>query len=152
MGYLAVTIRDHSKELSTFQVRVDDQAGADVWTVVTGLGTALAGLVNDLIIGEIASIVYRQDAVAPSPDTPANGFAQREQGLRLFYHDDANGKKYNMTIATPDLGTLAVEGTDEVPLAQSDVAALVTWLESNMLSPEGNDIVIDKAVLVGRNN
>lgn len=152
MGYLAVTIRDHSNELSTFQVRVDDQAGADVWTVVTGLGSALEALVEDLIIGTLASIVYRQDAIADDPSTPANGFAQRENGLRLFYHDDDNGKKYNLTIATPDSGTLAVPGTDEVPLAQTDVAALVTWLESNMLSPEGNAIVIDKAVLVGRNN
>lgn len=152
MGHLAVTIRDKSKELSTFRVRVDDQEGADVWTVVTGLGSALEALVEDLTIGVLASMTYSQGAIAEDEGVPASGFAQREAGLRFFYTDQSNGKKGNITIAAPDSGTLAVEGTDEVPLATTEVAAMVTWLEANALSIDGNAIAVDKAVLVGRNN
>lgn len=152
MGLLSARFRDFSDEYSTLTVIVDDQDGADVWTQVTGWASALEAALEGLSIATLVSIYYRQGAIAEDDTRPANAFAQRETGLRLFYSDDADGSRYNITVPAPDLTTIAQEGTDDVPLSVTEVAALVSWMESNMLSPNGGAITVDRAVIVGRSN
>lgn len=149
MALLTATIRDNSNELSRMTVRVDDLIGTDVWTVVTGLASALETILETLSIGVLASIVFSQDGIAQDASTPASGFAQREQGIRFFF-TDTEGNKGNVTVPAADLGTYAVEGQDRVDLADTDIAALVTWLESNALSNHGNAITVNYGVIVGR--
>lgn len=151
MGLLTATIRDNSDELSRMSFRVDDLDGADVWTVVTGLASSLETAIEALSIGTLAGIVYSQNAVAEDASTPANGFAQREQGIRFFYTDTA-GFKGNVTLPAADLGTYAVQGQDRVDLTDVDIAAMVSWIEANALSNHGNAVTVNYGVIVGRNS
>lgn len=152
MGLLTARFRDYSDEYSTLTVHVDDQDGADVWTQVTGWAQGLETALEGLSIATLVSIHYRQGAIAEDDTRPASAFAQRETGLRMFYSDDVDGAKYNITVPAPDLTAVAQEGTDDVPLSVTEVAALVTWMQANMLSPQGNAITVDRAVIVGRNS
>ena len=152
MGLLTATFRDNSDELSRMTVRVDDQDGADVWTVVTGLGSALETILENISIATLVSINYSQGAIAEDDTRPASLLAQRESGLRVFYQDAVNGEKGNITIAAPDLTALKTAGTDEADLSVTETAALVSWMESNVLSKAGNAITVTKGVFVGRNN
>lgn len=151
-GLLTARFRDHSDEYSTMSVLVPDLDGADVWTVITGLGNGLESAAEALSLATLVSINYRQGSIAEDDTRPASAFAQRESGLRLFYSDDVDGSKYNVTLAAPDLSIVADPGTDDVDLTITEVAALVSWLETNAISPNGNPITVDRAVLVGRNS
>lgn len=152
MASLTVTFKDHSGELTRARFPIPDTPGTDLFQTaldeISGLESALAGI----YLGTLVSISYSESPVENPDDFPASGEAQREKGLRLFYRDDVNGKKYNVTIGTADFGTLAQQGTDLVPLDHAEVAPLVTWMETEMLSVDGNSITVDRAVLVGRSS
>lgn len=152
MAIMTATFRDNSDELSRVTVRVDDLDGADVWTVVTGLAGGLESALEGLSLATLKSIVFSQDGVTEDDTRPASLLAQRESGLRFFYQDDVNGDKGNITVAAPDLASLKTAGTDEADLSVTEIAAMVTWLESNALSKGGNAITVNRAVFVGRNN
>ena len=90
------------------------------------------------------------DVAAGSITLPADAHAQREVGLRIFYHDATTQKRYHVTIPGPDLDTVASQGYDNVDWSITEMATLETALEANMLSPVGNAIVIDSGRIVGR--
>ena len=152
MALLTATFKDRSDELSRFTVRVDDLAGTDVWTVVTGLANALEGLVEDLSLCTLVGINYAQQAIALDLERPTSEYAKRENGLRIFYRDATTQKKFNVTLPGPDATIIDNPGSDDVLLSVTEVAALVSWMESNVISDAGNAIVVDRAVQVGRNN
>lgn len=153
MGRLTARFRDYSDEYSTLSVLVPDLDTADVWNVIVGLGAGIANALEDLSLATLVSVTYHEIANPPADDTrPTSPFAQREQGLRFFYSDNVDASKYNITVPAPDLAIVADPGSDDVDLTITEVAALVTWLESNVLSPNGNAITVDRAVIVGRNS
>ncbi len=90
------------------------------------------------------------DVAAGSVSLPSDAHAQREVGLRVFYHDTTTNKKYHLTIPGPDLDLVATQGYDDVDWSITELAALETALEANMLSPVGNAIEIDSGRIVGR--
>jgi hypothetical protein len=132
-------------------VRVADIEGTDVWTVVTGLAAGLESALETLSLGTLVSIVFSQHGITEDDTRPASGFAQREQGIRFFY-EDTEGNKGNVTLPAADLGTYAVAGQDRVDLSDTDIAAMVTWLEANALSNHGNAITVNYGVIVGRSS
>lgn len=152
MGLLTARFRDFSDEYSHMSVQVADLTGPDVWSVITGLGNGLETAAEALSLGTLVAVNYRQGAIAEDDTRPASQFAQRETGLRFFYSDNADGSKYNITLPAPDLAIVATPGTDDVDLSITEVAAMVTWLEANVISPNGGAVTVDRAVIVGRNS
>lgn len=153
MGLVTARFRDKSNEYSTFSVEVNDIDGvARLWTTLTGETDDLETAVEGISLATLVSLNYRQIANAEDDTIPASFFAERESGLRFFYSDDVTAQKYNITVPAPDLQTIAVEGSDEVPLDNATVAPMVTWMETNALSPNGNAVTVDRIVKVGRNN
>lgn len=152
MGLLTARFRDRSDEYSSFSVNVSELAGTDVWTVITGIGASLETALEALSLATLVSLHYRQGAIAEDDSRPVSPYAQRERGLRFFYSDDVTGDKYNVTLPAQDATIVDNPGSDDVDLAITEVAALVSWLEANIETPGGNSITVDSAVQVGRNS
>jgi len=142
---------DFSGEYSTVKMNIPTIDETN-YVAINGFVLALQTALQALTAGNIASrslMAYTQ----PVNDTyPSEEYAQRETGLRLFYKDNVNAKKFHITIPAPDLPLVAVEGTDFVDMSLSVVAAVTDAMEAFMVSPYGNPITFYKGVIVGRKN
>lgn len=155
MSLLTFVVRDYSDEYSAVTFPLPDIAndGSNWGSVVDdgvtdnygGLQTALAALTK----GNIAHGTFTAFKRFHNDSRPASKFAQRELGLRLYYQDTVNFKKYHLTIPAPDMDIIDVNG-DDVDLTNSIVAAVVTWMQTNMESIDGNPVDIYKGRIVGR--
>lgn len=146
MGFL-----DFTNEKSSVSFPCATPSGAsydfDAFVVtLDAIGDAVAG-VTLCTRGKESVLV---DVAAGSVALPSDAHAQREVGLRVFYHDNTTNKKYHITIPGPDLDTIASQGYDDVDWTITELAALETALEANMLSPVGNAITVDSGRIVGR--
>lgn len=146
------TVRDRSDEYSSVQFNIEN-IDETSWTATNTQVAAVQAALAALTTGNIA----RRSLTAfsePVDDTrPANPYAQRELGLRLFYQDTDNQKKYHITVPCPDLLVVGSGGTDEVDLSGiSVVNALVNALEPFMVSPDGGPVNFYRGVIVGRRN
>jgi hypothetical protein len=152
LASLTAKIKDYSGEYTTTTFYVDGLDAIDTFDganiIMQNLETALGGL----ILGTLVDVAWRQKGVDNVDALPASGEAQREKGLRFFFHDDVTGEKGNITIGTVDYGAIAQPETDLVDLANAEVAPVVTWVEANVQLNEGNSVTVDRAVLVGRNS
>ena len=152
MAVVTYTIRDRSDEYSSVAINFESE---DTDTIADLETTALAmrALIAPLVTGNIAKQTITASQVVVEDVRPANPYAQRELGLRLFYQDEVNSKKYHITLPCPDLLVVASGGTDEVDLSGIAVVnAFVQALEQFMRSPEGNEVQVYKGVIVGRRN
>jgi hypothetical protein len=153
MAKIAFTIRDYSDELSNSFVRVGDLATLDTWSNANTLGDDLATHIEAHTIGTLKSVTYGQETQALDDTRPASAFAQREMGFRVFLTDDVNFQKSYFTIPCADLAIgSVVAGQDELDLTAAPTAALVTWVEANVLSADGNAVTVDRIVIVGRSS
>lgn len=151
MSEVIFTIRDRSDEYSSVTVPLTDITAAnfaDVMAEISNLQTAILGMTT----GTLAQrrVVLSTEKI--NDTRPSNPYAQRELGLRLFYQDTVNFRKYHLTVPCPDLLLVGQAGSDEIDLTLSVVAVLVNWLESNMTSPDGNSVDVYRGVIVGRRN
>lgn len=153
MARVNALVRDKSQETSQVGVYITDAADIDAWSVPHGLSDAFAGHIDALSIGVVATVKFAQDTQAENAATPASPYANRELGLRFYLRDQVTAKLNTITVPAPDLDAIAITaGSDLADLSDEPVAAFVTWLEANALSDVGNAIIVEKAVLVGRNN
>jgi Ca2+-binding RTX toxin-like protein len=155
MAHVSLTIRDYSDELSTVTVPIDDidELNDDIGEVDDEL-VALASAIDAVTLGNIARQSVTVHETEPANSRPANAFAQRETGLRLYYQTTgAQGYRGTITIPAPDLAALTfVEGSDAIVLADGAVVeALVTALETHM-EVRGEAVTIVRAAVVGRNS
>ena len=154
MAKASWSYRDRSDEISTVELTVADVSagGADFDTVmadVAALGAAILAATECVQAREM----FNQAVDVKSPTTPTDPLAQRESALRVFYADDTTGEVYHISIPGPDWdGIDLLPNTDLADLTDEPVAALVTALEANALSPVGNAISVLRAVQVGRHN
>ncbi|MCA9996001.1 MAG: hypothetical protein H6662_15770 [Ardenticatenaceae bacterium] len=154
MAVVNIVIRDRSDEYSTVSIPVADIAndGSNYSTIQNDVDDIISAI-EALTTGEIARrqlVAYNQSV---NDVRPANPYAQRELGLRLFYQDTVTQKKYHITVPAPDLLLVASGGTDDVDLSGVAVVnALVTYLETNMKSPVGNPVNFYRGKIVGRRN
>ena len=149
---VAFSVRDRSDEYSYVQFNIED-IDETSWVATNTQIAAVQAALAALTTGSIA----RRSLTAfnePVDDTrPANPYAQRELGLRLFYQDTVSQKKYHLTIPCPDLLVVGSGGTDEVDLSGvSVINAIVNALEAFMVSPEGGPVNFYRGVIVGRRN
>lgn len=154
MGKASWSYRDRSSEISSVELTVADVSagGADFDTVmadVAALGAALATLSSCIQARE----VFIQTVDTKNPATTSDEYANRESALRVFYGDTVTGEVYHVSIPGPDWANIDMHAnTDLADLADTELAAFVTALEANALSPVGNAIEVIRAVQVGRHN
>lgn len=84
-------------------------------------------------------------------DLPSVETAQREHGLRANMRDSVNGKPSTMFIPGPKAAVMPPAGSDAVNLENLVVEALVTWVEANLVSEDGNALSVISARYAGRN-
>jgi len=142
---------DHSGEYSVVKLNVPEINETN-YVAIEGFAVALQSAIVALSAGNIASRQLTAYTVPVNDSFPADPAAQREVGLRLFYKDTVNAKKFHVTIPAPDLDLIAVEGTDYVDMSLSAVAAVTDAMELFMVSPYGNPVSFYRGVIVGRRN
>lgn len=148
-------LRDHSNELSTVGLFFDnmDAGGANYDAVVASISSINTELLAVSLCDQ-SGYGYRDSIGADAGTIPASNLAQRESGLRVFMVDDSTGAKSHFTVPGPDLVNLTIAaGSDVVTLADGGImASLVTDIEAECQSIDGNSITVVRAVIVGRNN
>lgn len=149
------TLRDRSDEYSAVSFPVAEPAGdgSDMAAWLTNMG-AIETAIGALTLCTIAREAQRINQNSPDDTRPSSAYAQREIGLRLFWQETGgNFRKGHLTIAGPDLALIETPGSDLVDLTGVTVVnTLVGLLESNMLSPNGQNVEFYKGVIVGRKN
>jgi hypothetical protein len=154
MGKAIWSFRDRSQEISKCELTVADisAGGADFDTVmadVAALGAALEGISNCIMAREVLT----QTVTTKNPASTSDEYANRESALRVFYGDSVTGEVYHISIPGPDWENVGMHAnTDLADLEDTELAAFVTALEANALSPVGNAIEVIRAVQVGRHN
>lgn len=145
-------IRDNSDEYSSFSLEINEVDSLNYQDVArtdpTGAAYAIEQALDGLIVGNIASYKALCEDEKVNDVRPANGFAQVETAIRI-YAQTAQGKTHSVTLATPDLATIAVGGQDELNLAQPEVDALVQALNSHW-TPGGTAVTVQKIEVIGR--
>lgn len=148
-------LRDHSNELSQVALFFDniDAGGANFDTVIASI-TSVYDELQTVSLCDNQGYGFRDQIVDDPSTIPASNLAQRESGLRVFMADDSNGKKSHFTLPGPDLANLTIPaGGDKVTLADASIMAdLVTAIEADCQSVDGNSLTVTRAVIVGRNN
>lgn len=143
---------DHSAEnsgvLLNLEAVLDDGSNIpDILTAMGNLKTAIAVVTLLNFTNITASVTLDRTAAT----IPSSVYAQRELALRFLYTDTVTNQKYSYTVPGPDSGFI-VAGTDEVPLSNLGIAAFITVVEANAVSPNGNPIIHTGVRLVGRNS
>lgn len=154
MARLNVSFRDYSDEYGNMAVTLADIDGVTrLWTTIDGEADGLVGHLEAHSLGTVKSARVAQDTQAENDTRPADPFAQREIGFRVYIRDNTTQELGYFTIpcADLDIGSV-VAGKDELDLSASPTAGLVTYLETNVLSRDGNAITVERIVTVGRNN
>lgn len=153
MTAVSFSVRDWSDEYGRVEFPIADQAGtqtvADIdTTILANLRTAVDGVTLGNIARESVRLLE-----GGNDARPASALAQREFGLRVFYHLNTSGEKRNLTIPAVDIAALTIAGGgDIVELADGGpMAALVTEIES-LVVVGGEAVTVDRAVIVGRNS
>ena len=147
-------IRDYSDETGQVAVYFPDVSSANYDGVLgSGVGARYTNVKDAILgvtLGNLAQVTKVAASESPNNTRPASPFAQRESGLRLYYRDTVTDALHTLTIPAPDLASVATAGTDIVALA--DIQALVDTLELEALTPNGNALTVESALIVGRNN
>jgi len=123
---------------------------AAILTAIDAVGDALEAIT----LGTVAGRAYTNQTVADAGTFPASQYAQRELGVRVYLTDNVNGKKSSFTIPAPELSILSIAaGSDDVDISDASVmAALVTAIEANVKSVDGNAVTVTRASVIGRNS
>lgn len=162
-----ISVKDYSKELSSSSVHVGGVTAVSLPGLLTDIA-AYKAAVDAIIVGVIREDSLRAFATSNSTALPASAQAQRERKFMVTYTDDLPffddpvnaipnagfGKIFNFEIPTADfsLTGLFPTNTDEVDLAQTQIAAFVTAFEELARSPYGGTVEVLALTGVGRNN
>lgn len=156
MGRLTFSYIGKSGEPASVGVAVPDLTAANVESYTDGgLSTAFDAL-NDALLALTLMNATGHTATAQvnqiEPVIPASPYAQREIAI-MFFMSDTGGHKSRLSVPGPDLTLVAQDGTDLVDLTVTEVAALVTAIETYAVDPvTGNAVTVTGARIIGRNN
>jgi len=150
---VSFTIRDHTDEYSSVALNIPDVDETN-WVATNATIATVQAAIAALTTGNIAKRQLTAAIVPIDDTTPANPYAQRELGLRMFCQETAAPfKKFHFTVPCPDLTVINVGARDEVDVNSVTVVnTLATALEGFALSPDGNDFEVYRAKIVGRAN
>ncbi len=151
MSSVSFTIRDRSDEYSAvkFPIPPVDETN---WVATHARIATLQAALLAATTGNLATRSLQAYREHVDDTNPANPYAQRELGLRLYYLDTVNGKKYHLTIPSPDLLLMGQGGTDLIDLTGSVADPIIAAMEDMMESPDGNPVQVYRGRIVGRRN
>ena len=158
MANLLFTYLDFSAESSTVSIKIPNITSANYDEIVGDGALEGRGILRAALAGVTRGLLVRESAVTLSEvfgGSVTDEDAQREDGLRIWGRGDDSGKLFSITIPTADRANLAVAGTDDVPLDGTEMAALVSALETYWKADYGatlEAITVVRARLVGRAN
>lgn len=117
-------------------------------TAVDDIRTAIEGVT----IGTMARVVKTLERENLSGALPGSNLAQRELKIVVFMADDVTADIFKHEIGCPDFANLTIApGTDVIDITASPFSDLVSELNGNVLSKQGNGATVQKAVISGRN-
>lgn len=153
MSLANISYLDFSGEKSSVSFNVATPAGATYdWDALVAVVDTIGDAIDAICLCTRGNDALRVVVQTGSQALPADEEAQRELGLRILYVDNVTAKKFHITIPGPDLSLMLNAGFDQVDWGETEMAALETALETNMLSPDGNAITITNGYIVGRRN
>lgn len=153
MSLANISYLDFSGEKSSVSFNVATPSGATYdWDALEAIVDGIGDAIDAVCLCTRGNDTIRVVAQVGSQALPTDEEAQRELGLRIFYLDTTTQKKYHITIPGPALALMVSAGFDQVDWSGTEMAALETALEANMLSPDGNAISIQSGYIVGRRN
>jgi len=154
MAKVSWSYRDKSDEISVVELNIADvSAGGTNFDAVMGDVAALGAAILAATECVQARETFKQEVDTKDPSTPTDVLAQRESALRIFYADDTTGDVFHVSIPGPDWDSIALlPNTDLADLTDEPLASLVSAMESDALTPNGNALTVLRAVQVGRHN
>lgn len=154
MPHVSFSVRDWSDEYGRALFPI--AAPPDLTTfgdVETSTLADLAAAVAAVSLGEIARQAVTALDDGGNDVRPASALAQRELGLRIFFHSDGSLEKRNITIPCVDIAVLTIEGgTDLVTLQDAGPMAQMVAAIETYVNFDGSSVTVDRAVIVGRNS
>lgn len=148
MSKVTISGLDKSGEGTRFGVNVTDVTAVNFDAVVTS-----AEAIQDAAQGvSLISFDGLQLLAVDTPketDLPASPYAQRESKWLVTMSDDVNARLNQFEIGGADLTLLASDG-ETLDVSAGDGLALVTALEANAVSRDGNSMSYVSAKHVGR--
>lgn len=147
----SVTLKalDYGKEATRFGFKITQLTAANFDAQIALVAT-LQGAVDNVVLGLFDGKTVNAQDIPVGPKA-TDEYAQREAKWRVSYTDDVdplgNG---SFEIGMPDL-TLLVAGTGKMDVSAGAGAALVTAIESTVLSRLGNAVSVVDIIHVGRN-
>jgi hypothetical protein len=146
---------DHSGERTATHVNVEDieSDGSNMATVLASISALQVALLLATDCNHVSTtFTMTTDTSIATP--PATVTAQREIAVRVKMVDNVNNKPTSFTVAGPATTFYPPTGVpgDYIPLDNAIFAALITVLEANLTSPDGNPVTVVEGRLIGRNS
>lgn len=150
MPYYKMQSRDKSGEPTSFKVNLPDVTPANFDAVVGSDLTTFIGLVEDLSLSEWKDVDLISEEYLETATLPTDPYAQREVKGKFTYVA-TGGRKGSVAVPAPDLDDMAQPGTDVINMADTEVAAYKSALETYAVSRDGAAITVIGGKIVGRN-
>lgn len=149
--YYGVTVKDYSNEDSSTRVSFGAVTAVSIAGLLSQIG-ALRTAIGNIILGTIARDRWVGDSTTISNVPPSEPTAQIELKFQFSYEGDTSHKIYRVEVPTAD-PSKTVAGTDQVNMADTDIAAFVTAFEALARTPDDDTetVTIIDGRLVGRN-
>jgi hypothetical protein len=150
MSRMTLSYKDYKRKVGTCDFLLPDitAGGADYDALVTA-AAAMVAAIETLNVGILTKEQIAINEAVEVGDAAIG--AKRQLGLRVFWADTTAETVGHFTIPSPDPeGAWLQVGTDIVDVNDSDIAALITAVNANVLSPDGNAVNVSRIVEVGR--
>lgn len=153
-GIGTFTLLDFSEEKGSFSFYAGDITAVSLPGFLTEFGS-LRTATENLTRGTMHQEQWVGDRTVLSQIPPTDPDAQREDKLLVTYQGDVSQKLFQLEIPTLDRSIvgLLIPGSDDVDLAQTEMAAWVTAFEQIARSPDSDTetVTVISARYVGRN-
>lgn len=150
MSSVSISGLDYSLEGTRLTVRITDLTAANFDAQITAAQAVQTAIQNVSLI-DFDGIDVKALETPRETARPASEYAQRESKWLVSMTDDVNARLNTFEIGGADLSNLASDGKT-MDVSAGAGAALVTALEANLISRDGNAMTFVSAVHVGRNN
>lgn len=146
MANLRIPIFDHKGDVSYASLPVDD-------AIIDANITDIFGGVEAVIVGNTGQATL--DLATPKDAGPGGNAAAKTAQIELKwllqYHDAVTLDEHTLEVPCADASLLSA-GTENMDLGAGAGATLKTEFEATAIAPvTGNAVVLDEAVLIGRN-
>ena len=147
---LTITYHDYDAEPSTVSFPYGVAMTAANFDAQVVLQVALADAIAGITRGTKVRTVYGN--VIPTMAVSTDPLAQRENKWLVRYHDVTTGAGHTYELPCADLTFLDPNARGQAEMGDAaEVDAFVTAFEDYVLSPDGNAVLVDQIVFVGRN-